>query len=159
MNKKGYSLVEYVLLGLVPYSKPNLKLVFAPYKFFRELEKLSQAKRSTLQSTLARAQKQGLIKRKHGVPVLTKQGFERIRPYTAKTLKRDVKLMVIFDIPEKRAYHRRQFRRYLQQLGFKQTQKSVWTTGYDYQTELLEVVTELRLGQFVQLFECARILP
>lgn len=132
-------------------------LGFKPHEFFNELERISGASRTTLQSTLARAQKQGLVMRREGIPLLTIKGNARVRPYTAQVLKKDVVLMVIFDIPEDMAFLRRQFRDYLRRLDFKQAQKSVWTTRFDYRHEILDAVKLLHIRPYVQVFESAKI--
>lgn len=157
--KKQYTTLEYLLLGLVPYSTPNLKLAFFPNKFFAELEQISRSQKSSLQSTLSRAQRQGLVVRKNGTPVLTKAGFSRIKPYQAVRLQHSVSLMVIFDIPEEYANRRRKLRGFLKDREFQQVQKSVWLSPLDYRAELIDVIAELRLGQFVQIFESSRLFP
>ncbi len=157
MSRKKYSTLEYVLISLIPYSRPNMLLSFKPHEYFNELERISRAKRSTLQSTLARAQNKGLVQRHKGVPRLTAEGKIRVRPYTAQILNKDVVLMVIFDIPEEIKYRRRQFRRLLRQLDFNQTQKSVWTTRFDYRKEVIEAAKILGIREYVQIFESARI--
>lgn len=67
--------------------------------------------------------------------------------------------MVIFDIPERHASLRQQLRLLLKEWNFRQVQKSVWTTEYDYKDTLLEIITEQKLKAYVQLYEAARINP
>jgi len=155
-SNRKYTTLEYVLLALVPYTKPNMELSFKPNRFFNELERISRSNRATLNSTISRAEKQGLITRKKGVPILSNRGLQRIRPLTAKTLRTDVYLMVIFDIPEQLAATRSRFRRILLRLEFVQTQKSVWTSRYDHLSYISQVVSELEIEDYVQLFECAK---
>lgn len=157
MRKKKYTTIEYILLGLVPYTMPNLKLSFMPARFFHELELISNSNRKTLYSTFSRAQKQGLVERVNGVPVLTDKGFERIRPYQTKKLTKKALLMIIFDIPEQNKEKRRKLRNYLKYLGFKQVQKSVWVSDMDYQLTLRETVNELGLNDYVRIFEAAEL--
>jgi DNA-binding transcriptional regulator PaaX len=157
MKRKTYSTLEYMLMALVPYTKPNLLLAYKPNAFFNELERISKAKRTTLQSTLARAQRQGLVVRHKGVPKLTRRGQRRIQPYTAQTLNRGVCLMVIFDIPEEQAGRRRQLRNALRQLSFRQEQKSVWTSRIDHRKELRDILAQLDIKPYVQVFECATV--
>lgn len=152
-----YSTLEYVLLGLIPYTRQNLALSFAPRRFFYELELISRKKRSTLQTAYAQAQKRGFIDMATGLPVLTDKGKARIKPYTATKLRKGVKLMVAFDIPEYLAPRRRQLRNFLRSCQFTQTQKSLWTTDLDFREELKMIISELELNQYVDVFECAPI--
>lgn len=156
-EKQGPGTLEYLLLSLVPYSKPNLKLVFLPHRFFSDLEMISQKKRRTLQTALYRAQQNGLVERVNGVPVLTERGRKKIKPYQTKKLAKETKLMIIFDIPEEQAYKRRKLRDFLRSCGFVQVQRSVWVSNLDYSAPLQDLVDELQLAEFVQLFECAQI--
>jgi hypothetical protein len=60
--------------------------------------------------------------------------------------------MVIFDIDEKRKKKRDYLRYYLEKLGFRQMQKSVWVSPFDceneikYIREILEVPHEVKIG-------------
>lgn len=159
MKKRQYKTIEYILLGLVPYTVPNLKLSFTPSKFFYELEKISNSNEKTLRSTLSRAQKQGFVEKINGIPVLTRKGLSRIQPYQTKKLNKKSLLMIIFDIPEENKEQRRKLRNYLKYLHFQQVQKSVWVSDMDYRDALKEVIIELDLDSHVQLFESAKLYP
>ena len=154
---KEYSVQEYLLIALIPYSKPNMQLAFKPRTFFNELERISKANRRTMYRAMASAQKNGLDERAKGIPLLTKAGEEFGQPLIAKILDKDVSLMVIFDIPEELSYKRRQFRTLLQRLDFEQTQKSVWTSRYDHSDTVKTAISALEIEEFVQIFECAKI--
>lgn len=156
-SQKNYSALEYILLALVPYSRPNLKLSFKPRAFFYDLEHISRRPKNTLKSTMSKAIRRGLIERVDGLPVLTEKGLAKIAPLKARKLKKDVRLMVAFDIPEEIRYKRRQLRTFLQIHHFKQAQKSLWTSEFDYRKELKMVVDELDIGTFVDIYECAKI--
>ncbi len=153
------SALVYVLVALIPYSRPNLLLTFKPGLFFRDLEKISRYKQATLRAAYQRAQQQGLIKQQDNLVALTIEGRRKVLPFVAERLSGEAQLMVIFDIPEDEAKKRRQLRKVLKDWQFKQVQKSVWLTNKDYRAELVEVIKELRLDGFVELYECARQFP
>ena len=157
MPKQHKSSLEYLLIALIPYSVSNLKLTFLPHRFFTDLEKISRSKEASLRSTMYRAKKQGLIEVKNSVPVLTEKGRTRIKPYIAKKLKKDVMLLVMFDIPEEERIKRRLLRRYLQALDFRQIQKSVWATDMDYRKEVRAYVDSLKLNDCIEVLEAAKI--
>lgn len=150
---RKHSTLEYVLLGLLPYTRQNLLLSYKPGQFFNEPEKISGANQATLRSTLSRAQKQGLVERVQGVPRLTSSGEVRIRPYISQKITGDIYLMVLFDIPEDLASQRRKLRNFLKLRQFEQVQKSVWVTKFDYREEVVNIVDGLRLNEYVQVFE------
>jgi CRISPR-associated endonuclease Cas2 len=152
------SSLEYVLLALVPYTEPNLKLVFLPSRFFDDLEKISRAKRRTLQDAYYRAQREGLVNNDgKSSPSLTGKGQRRVAKFNARHLGKEARLMVIFDIPEREAWKRRRLRALLRELKFQQIQKSVWASEYDYRKELQLEVTDTGLANFVQIYEAVRI--
>lgn len=149
----------HVLLGLIPYTRENLQLAFKPNAFFNELERTSSYKRATLQSALWKAKQRGLVKREGKLITLTAKGLAGVQPFVAQKLGKQVRLMIIFDIPEKRAAARRRLRALLYEWKFKQVQKSVWASPYDYCDTLIEAIQELRIEDCVELYECARLYP
>lgn len=153
------SSLVYVLVALIPYSKPNLLLSYKPGLFFRELEKVSHYKRSTLQKAYYRGINSGLISNQDNGPRLTALGKRKVAPFVASKLGSNASLMVIFDIPEKRAADRRILRALLRQWNFKQVQKSVWVSGYDFREPLIEAITQLKLAEHVQIHENALLFP
>ncbi len=152
------SALTHILLGLIPYSRDNLALSFAPSKFFRQLEASTGYSERAFKQAYYRARQRGYITT-DTVPRLTQKGLRVTQPFVAHKLKSDAQLMIIFDIPEANAFLRRQLRLLLRQLEFQQVQKSVWATDYDYKDLLIEAVGELRLDGCVEIFECARIYP
>lgn len=154
---RDYSSLEYVLLALVPYSRPNLDLAFKPSKFFSDLEKTSKKQRNNLQPALSKAIRKGLVERVDGIPVLTAKGRQKIVPLTAKHLKKDVQLMVTFDIPEHLRFKRRQLRTFLKLHDFRQAQKSVWLSPLDFRQEIRMLVDELQIKEFVDIYECSKL--
>lgn len=148
----------YVLRGFLPFTHENLLLSFKPARFFAEMEKTSGYSSSTLKTTYYRAKRDGLLD-SDVIPKLTEKGLQRLRPYEAKHLRNNGKLLVIFDVPEDRARARRAFRNLLRSLGFVMIQKSVWVTGYDHREIILETIKALDLGGYVELHESVRLHP
>lgn len=154
---KTKSAVIFVLKALIPYSPENMLLSFSPNRFFNELEKISKYKRKTLEQALRRAEQRRLIEKKQNVYRLTKQGMKNVRPFLAKKLQNNAKLMVIFDVPEEQSAARAKLRWALRKWEFEQAQKSVWITIYDHRQSVNELVNELSLTDYVELYECLRI--
>jgi len=148
----------YVLVALIPYSKPNMLLAYKPNQFFNELEKISRYKQSTLKAAYRRAQEQGLIQQRKNLIALTAKGKQKVAPFVAKDLK-GAHLMVIFDIPEDLRSKRRQLRHTLQSWGFKKIQQSAWMTTRDYREELKDLISELDINKYVEYYECVRQFP
>lgn len=155
-NQRNKSPLIFVLMALVPYSRQNLMLSFKPNQFFNELEKASGYKRAALERAYSRGQQRGMISIRS--PRATSKGLREVKPFTATKL-HSGKLMVIFDIPEDRASTRQNFRRLLRSWDFKQVQKSVWMTDKDYAQDLIDIIAELKLGQYVQIYESAKVFP
>lgn len=154
-GSRHQSALVFVLKGLIPYTQENLMLSFKPNLFFNELEKISRYKRRTLEDALRAAQRQKLIEQEADIVRLTNAGIKIIQPFIAEHLPKGAKLMVIFDIPEDMAVVRAKFRRILKDWHFQQAQKSVWVTSYDHKSSVKEVVSELGLSAYVQLYECS----
>jgi hypothetical protein len=155
---KNSALTE-VLKALLPYSRQNLLLSYSPNRFFNELERKSGYRQATLKAAFERGKKQKLITSEQRQPTLTSAGERKILPFIAKHLSSAGRLMVIFDIPEDMSYKRRQFRDLLKNWDFVQAQKSVWLTDIDYRDELIDVISELGIGRFVEVYESARLFP
>lgn len=133
-------------------------LTFKPNKFFDELEKRDNRGRQTYQNAFSRAKKKGLIKLGHdNVPRLTDKGMAKIRPFIAKKLGKDARLMIVFDIPEDERHKRRQLRLLLKELSFKQVQKSVWVSEFDHKQYLKAAIKEYKLVGHVKIFEAVEI--
>lgn len=152
------SALVYVLVALIPYSKPNLLLAFRPSEFFKELQKISRYRQKTLKEAYWRGIRNGLISNSPS-PQLTKLGEKKAAPYIGTKLSREARLLVIFDIPEEESYKRQAFRNLLKAWGFYQVQKSVWQTSYDYRNLIMEAIEELNLSGYVEVYECARLFP
>jgi DNA-binding transcriptional regulator PaaX len=159
LNKKYKSSIHYILKSLIPYSDPNLKLAFHPNQFFNDLEKLDaiSAKRKSLRTSYYRAIARGLVKiDKEGIPRLTVKGQRKVKVYKPKKLKGS-SLMVIFDIPEAERYKRQRFRTLLRELSFKQIQRSVWESRFDHRQYLRAEIAEMKLQEYVKVYETAQI--
>ncbi len=155
--KQPRTTLQYLLMALVPYSRQNLKLAFTPYEFFKELEKVSHARHHSFEVAMSRAKKRGLVEQTKFGPRLTTKGLASIKPFLGEKLKNSARLMVIFDIPESESVKRRLLRQYLRKFEFEQAQRSVWLTNYDFREEVQQVVHELGVDGYVQLYECARM--
>lgn len=153
------SALVYVLIALIPYSKPNLLLAYKPGLFFRELEKVSKYKESTLRAAYSRAYQQKLIERNDNLAQLTTKGRLKIAGFVAEKLEGNAQLMIIFDIPEDQSSKRQKLRKIFKEWQIVQIQKSVWVTGKDYREELKNLVAEMDLYGYVELYECARLFP
>lgn len=154
------STLQYVLLGLIPYTQANLKLAFQPGKFFADLEKIDRIKRTNARNAYYRALKDGLFELDaSNAPRLTEAGLRKVELFIAKKISRQGKLMIIFDIPETEAWKRQRLRLLLKELHFEQVQKSVWQSEYDYRETLIAEVKRHKLGKHVQIYESARLFP
>ncbi len=145
----------YILKALVPYTKENLRLAYNPSAFFDELERSSGFSRRTLIQSFARAKKQNYIS-VDTAPALTLKGRQYVQPFIAQKLPNG-QLMVIFDIPEDFSEQRRQLRILLTRLGFSQVQRSVWVSPNDHVELIKETIRDLRLGDWVQMYESSRV--
>lgn len=144
--------------ALIPYTESNLLLTFKPAKFFNELDKRDRRGINTYRTAFSRAKKQGLIRvSSKGIPRLTPEGLAKIQPYTAKTLGKNARLLVIFDIPEDERYKRTQLRLLLNELSFKQIQKSVWASDKDHKKLLQGAIKEYELKNYVKVMEAVEI--
>jgi DNA-binding transcriptional regulator PaaX len=152
---KRKSATTQLLLALVPYTSENLRIVFQPGRFFTELERNSDYNRSTMQTTYYRLKRQGYVVDDE-YPRLTAKGKKHIQPYVAKSLAGS-ELLVIFDIPQEMSDRRRRLRALLRHLGFKQRQKSVWVSSYDYKATITEAIRELRIGDWVEVYEAVQL--
>lgn len=162
------SSLKYVLESLIPYTDANLKLSFSPNLFFNDLENIDwqrnehkqrrRYKRSTLRQAYYWAKREKLIVcNEHGVPFLTEEGKQKIKPYRPTKLGKDAYLLVTFDIPEKQRFLRDHFRRLLKEMEFKQIQKSVWKSEYDFREVLENEIKLHSMGEKVNVYEATKI--
>lgn len=156
-SKKTMTPLIYVLLALIPYTKPNQKLAYKPSLFFNDLEKLSGYSNKSLRSACRNATLKKLVSFQDASIKISLAGRQKLQPFIAHTLGNNAQLMVIFDIPEEMAGTRKKFRTLLIMLGFRQVQQSVLTSPYDHRQILTETIIELGLEEFVQLYEADQI--
>lgn len=155
------STLKYILESIVPYSDANLKLAFKPHWFFIDLENIARRQQrehtySKVRSAYYRAVKKGYITLERGRPQLTARGLQKVKPYVPKKL-RGAQLMVIFDIPESERHKRRHLRVLLKELKFRQIQKSVWVTDYDYRDILKMEVKDQQTSDYVLIYEVFKL--
>lgn len=151
--------MTFVIRSLMPYTKENLLLAFSPNRFFNELEKTSNYTKNTIRSSYYRAKQQGYIANDKNFIKITNEGLTIVRPFRAKKLKGNSRLMLIFDIPEQQLAKRNKLRRLVKSWDFKQVQKSVWITDRDYEDVVISSLKELGLKKCVELHESVRIFP
>lgn len=151
------TILQTVLLALVPYTKENAQLTFRPNQFFNELERISQHHHYQLKRAYMTGLKTGLISESESRILLTESGIQKIKPYVATRLVGNVSLMVVFDIPEQQKRKRQKFRNLLRQLAFQPVQKSVWQTELDFRDEIRAAVEELDIQPYVLTYECIKI--
>lgn len=149
---------KFVLEAFIPYSRANFAISFSPSLFFRELEKRSGYKKRSLESAYYRLVQKELIEiDDKGIPRLTERGLASVKTFKPIKLKHDAKLMVIFDIPEEERWKRTRLRTLLKELSFRQVQKSVWESRYDYREYLRAEIAEMQLQEYVAVYEVAQI--
>lgn len=147
---------KYIIKDLIPYTDPNLKLVYHPNHFFNELERKSRIKERTLRSAYYRLIKKGLVTIEGGHPKLTKKGELQAKIYNPTKLEGST-LMVIFDIPENERNLRDHLRLLLKELKFKKVQQSVWVCKYDFREYITAEIKENGLQKYVQVYESRKI--
>lgn len=152
------SALTYILRGLVPYSRPNMKMLFKPALFFQDIETISNRKPKSIKKAYYAAEKAGLIEFDDDqIPQLTAKGIRTVTPYRAKKLGNNARLVVIFDIPEAERWKRRNLRALLLALSFEQVQKSVWASSNDHREYLKEAITDLKLDDCVIVYEALEL--
>lgn len=154
---KDKTILQNLLLALLPYTKQNLQLVFMPNKFFNELEKSSGLSKTRLRESYNRAIRNKIILRTEYAMSLSLRGKQIIQPFVAEIIKNNAKLMVIFDVPEDFAGRRQRFRNILKHLNFQQIQLSVWMSDMDHRQILFESIEDIEIQQWVQLYEASEI--
>lgn len=152
--RKYKSTTHYVIASLIPYTEPNLKLVFKPTEYFKEISKINKSSESAVRSAYYRAIKQNLVSiDENGDVRLTPKGRRYILPYVSKKLE-NAQIMVIFDIPEIDRWKRSKLRLLLKEFSFVQVQKSVWVTSLDCREFVKAGIEELNFMEEVKIYEC-----
>jgi len=152
--KNDHAVLKAVLKAFLPYSRENIMLSYKPGKFFNYLdylEKQTKASRRSLSSTISRAKRNGLLKvDENGNTITSWRG--KIKLSIKPTNKTRHLLIIVFDIPEISRKNRDLLRLYLKTTQCEQVQKSVWKTRYDIYDELTEIIEDLYISDYVNLF-------
>lgn len=90
--------------------------------------------------------------------VLKKRHANALPPnvYSPHSQKSDKFVIVVFDIPERERKKRDWLRSALKNIGFQLIQKSVWMGKVKIPKEFLDDLKELRLVEFVEIFEISK---
>jgi|SRR3989344_1931688 len=116
----------------------------------------------TVRNTLSRLKKKGLVKNTNGKWSISEEGkdfliskkrnIKSFFPLGNRSNKSENKLLVIFDIPEKKKRHRDWLRHELISLDFSLIQKSVWL-GPPLPKEFIQYLDEIRILQYIKFFK------
>lgn len=154
---KKRNVQKTILKAFIPFTEENILLAYSPNRYFNRLEymdrlvEMTQANRETVRVTISRAKRAGLLSvGSDGAPSTTWRG--KIKAKVRPISKTQRSLIIIFDIPEARKKDRNQLRAYLQSNYCQMVQKSVWQTKYDIYDELLEVIEDIGIVRFVNVF-------
>jgi DNA-binding transcriptional regulator PaaX len=121
---------------------------------------------NSLRSILSRMKKDGLLRNKDRKWSITTEGEELLARRNTDikrffprqklvTRSKEKKLIVIFDIPEKKKRHREWLRSELRGLGFDLIQKSVWL-GPKIPKEFVEYLSEIRILKYIRFFRATK---
>ena len=161
MRHQNKSILDQILLALMPFSKEGSDFIYHPEKFINQLE-LEKNKESNLNARTAavaicRAKQKGYLrevetKNKEKTIRITPKGKMKIYKYLNETaMQWDGKWRILFfDIPEKHRSKRDSLRKKLKELGFKQYQISAWICPFDFTEELDVIIYELQIDKNVQ---------
>lgn len=138
-NRKR-SALSYVIEGLIPFTDANMKLTFAPGKFFRELAETSATDAERLQRAYYRAKASGIVRYIDLHFAIAPEYLEKLRREAPEKLPDGQSMLVIYDIPEELFRKRRELRSLLRELEFTQVQKSAWQTSYNHFTPVLAMI-------------------
>lgn len=149
---KQRTALSYVIEAIIPFTDANLKLTFIPSAFFRELGETTDNDSERLRRAYYRAKKSGIVRYIDGHFAIDPNYLEKLRRELPEALPGGQSMLVIYDIPEKFEYKRRELRTLLRQLGFEQIQKSVWQTKSNHFRPVLALIGKLKLAPYVQVF-------
>lgn len=143
----GYRLMR---VGMRGYTGPAIRSNF---------KRFNDASAGTIQTTLYRLKKRGLVESENGLWKLTKKGINYVsnklnfhKSYKVK--QNSPKNMIIsFDIPEKQRKKRDWLRIELVNLGFSILHKSVWLGPAPLPREFIKSVKDLNLIAYLKFFK------
>lgn len=136
----------------MPLTDANLKLSFAPGRFFRELAETSDTDADRLLRAYYRAKQSGIVQYIDGHFAIDPDYVAAVNQRPAPQLPDNETMLVIYDIPEEIGYKRNQLRQLLRELTFTQIQKSVWQTNSNHLEPVLALISKLKLAPYVQVF-------
>lgn len=153
---------QELLLMIQEAGEMAVHLASTPYGKLR----IGSMSRPTYYRSVRDLQKKGLIKKERkqykNVYVLTKEGRLILRRRFDYQMKRRVdgfSTLIIFDIPEEKSRQRTMFRRYLLKHGYTLFQKSVFISLYEVMPEIRELLSELGIVSYVNVFSAKLHLP
>jgi CRISPR-associated endonuclease Cas2 len=120
------------------------------------LESISNTNKANLKNAYYRAIKKGLIElNNNNIPRLTSKGEKAAKLYEPAKLKKNSRLLLIFDIPKAQRWKRDRLRTILKDFRFEQIQKSVWECKYDFLEIILAELKSKKLEQYIILYEAS----
>ena len=160
VNMISMSLVEQILTDLwnteLNYKGVRVNIFGIP--------NLKKHKRNSLQSTLSRLSKNGLIENSDlgwhitndgkGYLKKSKNVFVKFKSPFKKSSPRN--LIVMFDIPESRRSERFWLREHLKEFGYIMIQKSVWVGPSPLAKEFTSYLKKIDLGNCIKRFKLAK---
>lgn len=133
------------------------------YDIIYEKRGANRPNKTTIQSTLSRLKKQGLLSNQKGTWSITPEGKELLqhkksqikRYFSTKTRIRtnlSKTIIIVFDIPEKERNYRDWLRSELISFGFEMIQRSVWF-GPALPKEFITYLDEHKLLRYIHFFK------
>jgi DNA-binding transcriptional regulator PaaX len=141
-------------VGIRNYARPG--------KSKKKILNVSNASRETIQVTLYRLKKRGLVESNAGIWKLTQLGKESLSRLTARVLprhsekvfaKKTKDMIISFDVPEKYKTKRDWLRAELICLGFSMLQKSVWFGPAPLPKNFIDSLRLMNLLPYIKFFE------
>jgi DNA-binding transcriptional regulator PaaX len=135
--------------------------------YYEKSRRLEHYYDSEIEGTTKRLLRKGMAimseKNGHKVVVISEKGKRQILDYDLEKFSESVEKwdgkwrVVFFDVEEERRGRRDRLRKYLQKLGMKQMQRSVWVCPFDcenqikYLREVLEIPHDIKMGVMEKL--------
>ncbi|MFH1111809.1 MAG: CRISPR-associated endonuclease Cas2 [Patescibacteria group bacterium] len=169
MNKLSPTKTKTVLYQLANYIGQGLTVAMEMHRYQQiylsgggheqvvEIKKIN--KQRAWRNNLYQLKRSGYIKtQKMGSRLIITLTSKELRLNLLQQIKKAPKCqagfstLVIFDIPEQTAKARRELRHFLQEVGFKQLQRSVWLHPCNIVKELQQFLNEKKLEGWVKVF-------
>ena len=136
-------ILEYLGETAVGLLELGATVAFDPHRFLRREGPFGSYSKPQLTKNISYLKKSGYFKYKNNKLYLTQKGREKIiKLIIQKRNKEKIKKWdgkwrgIIFDIPELNRRERNFLRRELHQMGFRELQRSVWISPFDFEREL-----------------------